>query len=227
MVAWYDALALHDLADGAGVDPWPDSAGMGHAVAAGKAPTYQGRDGVKFNGTDQVLERGDSLVINNTPRTISVVAKVNDTDSAVRANTMIALGQKEAGRVDDEAYNFAIENDTLTMRTTNGNRIFNEDQDMTGGWFHYMLTFDGGKEDDAQCYQNNVALTVASEAGLSDGPLDTNNLATTIGAERPDENNDRAEYFNGNIAEVIVAEASLNAAERLLLHNYLAAKWNL
>jgi len=177
---------------------------------------------VTFNGTDERAAVQTAVVIDNEPRTIVVWAKTTSTDATFPANAMVDLGDEFSSETrGNEQFTFYIENDTVALRTSNGNRVWDEPsgKDITDGeWHMYALTFPGGNEDDLTAYMDGIEMPINSTNTAGSGDIDTAQHATAIGATVDTESSGIRGYFDGAVDEVAIYDHVLGEQEIQFLY---------
>ncbi|MEP1096565.1 MAG: T9SS type A sorting domain-containing protein [Cyclobacteriaceae bacterium] len=227
-VIWLDASTL-SLADGADVSSWVDISGnsvsFGASADAGSSfPDYLLDGGAGFPVLDFNDGNEERLIINpfsNMPSTaittIMVFATANASEGIVSYSAV-------AGGGGNNEYLFF---DASSLRTYVG------DINNAGGSFNDGLTTynilgstwqsAGGN---LTHYKNGTSVNTAT---IANGDAMVNGGVLSIGGEQDgdDSGYDAAQDFGGRIAEIIMYNTLATAAERLVIENYLSAKYGI
>ncbi|MEQ8573819.1 MAG: LamG-like jellyroll fold domain-containing protein, partial [Fulvivirga sp.] len=224
-IIWLDASTL-GLADGNPVLTWPDLSGNGNdLIQQGADPTplfetnglFNGNHpAVRFDGSERYLTLADNNDLDNTLSGITVIAVVYNAtlDGAARGiySKRISSGSNQsysAFTYTTQRLNFDIHNgsnqrlaSTIGLTTTSD----------------YIFT---------NTYRNNSQQIFLQSDAAGSASI-TGNISNTgspliLGAL----NNDYGTYFDGDIAELIFYRQGLNDAERIIVENYLALKYNI
>jgi hypothetical protein len=212
-VLWLRADSLP--ANSTNVTTWSDESGNGnHATqGAGGAPTYtaswrNGRPALAFNGS-QWLDIASPLT-GAKPWTIHAVLQLTLAGSrAIFAtgdnNTGVALSYNGSGgagkrEVVAKAVAFALD----------GNATANAE--------HWTAVCDSGGT--IAFYVNGVATTLTPDNPAANAP----STSSAVGALRI---SDGLWGMLGNVAEIVVMNSAISAADRALLHAYSSAKYNI
>ncbi len=196
------------------VSQWNDVSGNGLSLAqiAGSAqPTLvtgliNGQPGIRFDGVSDYLETSYNASLNASAHTVLLVTRVTGGASSSRVALYSADSAAGLG---------------YTLQATSGN-IW---QYRTGS-FGGFDTYNGGSAVANQWeifagypldfYQNGTYISSGSNWGQ--------NTTKPFFLGRKE---NLPNFFNGDIAEVIVYNTSLSATQRVLVENYLSSKYNL
>lgn len=223
---WLDADQITGLVDADPVTTWEDQSGRGNDVTGTGTtrPTYQTGElnslpVVRFDGSDDVLERADALGLTGNPDlTIFVVGKANNTGEDA---SFILLGDSAgaAGQV-IEALAKAGTPNYPRIGFNNGNEEYNTAD--VGS--HAVMVFErpsGGTYADSKFYLNGSEVAASSSGNPTFTPNIQNEL-TLIGST----------VFSGtrfekpqDIAEILVFNAVLSSGDRQAVEDYLLEKW--
>lgn len=216
-ILWLDASALGGLSDGAAVTTWTDRSGTArHATQSTLSlrPTYRsaginGRPSLRFDGIDDHLRIGTALLSGSTPRTVVFVIR----PTAVGNRGVIDLGD---GRANGAAFMVTPE---YGVRVMGGNRLFQ--QAASGAAEIGVVTLAGATTATIAAHVNGVALAVGSTGSMA---INTAGLASigTFTAIPTNKHN-----FAGDIAEILVYNRVLSAAEIDTMERYLSAKYSI
>ncbi len=214
--------------DGANVPTWSDRSGNGNDAANAtptRRPNYiadqlNGKPIVRFddnnNSNGDFLGANTSLGISGAgAATVYFVAK-NTRDNG---STGLSIG--DAGSSAGLMRHYGLEYD-LAVRFNNGNRIFDDGftlDDWTIGGFRNQT---GDAYGAYEGFVNGVTLSEISNGSATAVP-NTSDDFFHIGADI----NSGSRYFEGDMAEVVVYNRALNETQRIIVENYLAAKYNL
>ena len=202
--AWYDASQITGLSDGEAVSVWPDASGNGRDANGASAPLFKtgilnGKPVVRFDGVDDVLQTGAWTAIAQ-PNTIFFVG------SGIGADNQYAFDGISDG---NRHILYAYGGNTIMYGGTDGPTINGQSPDV----FIYHMRFD----------EASSVLHRAGGAAVSGLTIGNEALTgLTIGARFS------ARSFNdGDIAEIIVYNASLTLEEINDVGGYLSTKYGL
>jgi hypothetical protein len=223
LAAWYDASQITGVSGGAALASWPDQSGNGYNLTMVGSPTYQtavlgGLPVVRLNGLTQYGRHSDpgAAAYRSSTVTLFVVAKAT---SATPVNPMIFAGYAHSAAAGGARWRYGIK--------------------AAGGGMNLMLN----NVDDTSVY----AAPTASLTGFSIHTYSTDNrwiglhgnfvsdevgggaitYPNTTGLHVGCSNAFAPEYFDGDIAEVLVFSRALSLSERHDVEHYLACKWGL
>lgn len=217
LVCWLDASVLSGT-DGSDVTTWTDLKNSYNFVGTGTAkPTLQvneqnGKNVVRFDGTNDVLSAGDIEVHDNS-RGLSIIA-------VVRPNVhkrMTIVGKYNTSG-DNRQYAFGDDVNYL-FETGAWSSATNAHATMTQNKFQiYEMIWEPGSP--MQLYINGV-LQDAGSSNVNDIYDGTSNLK--IGCA----DYTYAGYWDGDMAEIIIYSDAISSTERKLLRDNLSLKWNI
>ncbi|NBT76640.1 MAG: hypothetical protein EBT15_11890 [Betaproteobacteria bacterium] len=245
-----DASTLYDstsggalvAADGA-VARWEDKSGNArHAKQATsdsrpqrKVGVFNGLDILRFDGSDDFLDSTDFLDLTSGQQ-ITIVAAVKSAVTGV-IQTIVSKYGKSSFSISSTA-------DGWMWRLLDSNKVdFSGGTDEGGGVSRRLsdntvsasgltvLTVKAaaGSLSGATLYRNSS--TIASSATASNAEtLEDTSYAVTVGALRYTFNHTSGKYlqfFNGDIAEIIVYNSALSDADRNNVESYLMSKWGI
>ncbi len=224
-IIWLDASSLA-IADGSPVLNWPDQSGNGNNLVqqgADATPLFEtnglfsgNHPVVRFDGTERYLTLADNNDLDNGLTGITVIAVVYNAtlDGAARGiySKRISSGSNQsysAFTYTTQRLNFDIHNgsnqrlaSTVGLNTTTD----------------YIFT---------NTYRNSTQQiflqSSASGSASFSGNISNTSSPLILGAL----NDNYGTYFDGDIAELIFYRQGLNDAERIIIENYLALKYNI
>lgn len=216
VTSWYD-LSGHMRDFGAVV--------MGQTVPSLTANVLNGYPAVTFS--DQGGVNGDFLGYNGSlgitgsdAATVVIVAR--NTTLTDEQNGGLYMGQKNVGGV-NAVRSYGLEY-ADAVRFNGQNQVF-DDGHSAGDWKIIYYTNPAGASVSAyQAYLNGTLLTGSSSSGAV--PSLVSNFAL-LGATQMGGTYNPAGYFNGDMMEVAVFSNQLTDAERVVLDNNLAAKYQI
>jgi len=224
LVFWLDSKRVNadnsNPAVGAAVTSWTDKSGRGKTVTqttTGVA-TYAST-GVTFNNIGYLAGNDSGFPAGSSDRTAIVVASSPSTTSD---DVLFFYGTANTNQ------SYGILKIMSTNATTpNGirNFFYGDDQDVAGGWTPSgtqkiaMCTYTSGTQ--STYLNNNNATTKTAFTGTP------STLLGGSGALQVGGWNSFTLYSQATIGEVILFNKVLNAAEQIIINNYLAAKYGL
>ncbi len=224
LVLWLDANRV-SATDGAPVAGWDDASGWAHHFTAGpgarwSANRVNGQAAFSFNGSSHHFERAYTAGLNPEDYTIFLASRVTAssiTKTAIASRNVVSgSGAKTTGYALEATAN---KNDWsfLTGKANGANFQSLTTAASPGSWAGQTIRFQGSS--------NTKQLYVSRQTiAQSSGSATTNPVRPTrIGAGRTETT--AGDFFQGDIAEVIVFGAALNTTQRVLVKNYLAAKY--
>ncbi|WP_109830714.1 T9SS type A sorting domain-containing protein [Reichenbachiella versicolor] len=226
-VLWLDASTLN-LSNDDPITIWPDLSGNGNDLtqqATDPVPFFR-NDGlggannvVRFDGTERYLTitDGDATALDNIPGiTIYIVANLATVDTNPRG-----LISKR---------NSANNQSTYSLFTWTGSDLYNYIQTSSrntligtnplSGSTNYIINqiFDGTNQEQFISGSSNGSVVHPNPGSIANSSS-TLFLGTL--------NNNYGTYMDGDMAEVIIYGEGLNDAERIIVDNYLSAKYNI
>ncbi len=218
------------LADGDAVMNWSDASGNGLVAAAdgggGTEPTFEANSAnsslpsISFDDGDY-LNLGQPAGLDFVPGTDSwsffVVYSISD---PTEEGTFLAKAGATSG---DRTYQYVINNngssDGHFSSTIGGNLTNGNFQSNTGAWFVGSHTNNTTTRDSWVNENSNI-----SANGI--GTNTTGSVDVLIGARRQTApTTGFADALNGKMAEIAMYDAEMNEAQRIIVSNYLAAKY--
>ena len=224
-LVWLDAADTNTISQAGGfVSTWYDKAGGGGSAVQSDtnaqpltgAATLNGLNLISFStsGTADRLNNATMQALGNSSRTVIFLTtpfKTSNGDIAIGLGNASGVANSAWGMSDTTVYAISGVND-ITGLTSFGNLNGSNPQIME---VFYDNTLTSGQVS----RRSNGAVVTAGANRPNSGYATTNGYVVGAWADgnRP---------FNGNVAEVMIFDRVINAAERILLYNYLAAKWN-
>lgn len=205
------------------VDSWADQSGNTNNAAATGAtrPSLNTSDAlfnnlpsIDFTTTDTYLIVPDADNLDNTTGLTSFVVFVPTGTSSTKG-----LLSKRAGSNNAEAYVLYKNNATLNTRINSA--TFTTGNILTGGAKQIASTVFSGPATTATLFQNGTSRVTSNTAPSSIG-----NKASNVFIGAFDAAND-GRNLDGRITEVILYINTLNEAQRIIVENYLSAKYNI
>lgn len=225
---WFDANAISGLTNGQAVSQWDDRSGNGNnAVQTNnpRKPTYltgqvNSLPSIKFDGINDCLFTGSIPDLNITDLSWFVVGKADN-----NSHTGFFLSNKYTtgvGASSYRAWGTYVSNSTMSL--------YNVAHNSGGGSYAANLQWQPGYNVitgiwDVVCNNTLSNWKNESKKGISKGVYTANpdgHIKTSFGC-----NTNLTNYLKGQISEVIVYSRKLNDAERIIVDNYLATKYNL
>lgn len=221
---WLDANNGPALT-GINVTSWTDLSGRSNtanppaAVNRPKIATaiagLNGLSAVRFDGTNAYLDAGSSTSLDMTQWSFFIVGKVN-----TNKNYNYFFGKGDDGT---ENYEFLAYTDPYIhtpIYFTTSTRTFTNTPNPTAAVNSYSVwQYDYSTGNGRAIYLNGATNTTDTENKTPK----TNTLSMWIGNER----STTGRYLDGDIAELILFKSRRNKAERIVIENYLAAKYGL
>jgi hypothetical protein len=205
---------------------WGDKSGNGRNVTqatAGKKPLLKtaiqnGKNVVRFDGTDDALTGGDTLDIRTYSQATFVVGAGGASGNGIYISKAIAGAQDgrwAVGYISFELYSVY----------TNGGSPFANTPRAGGSWEIVAGVID--RAGNNALYANAVSLT-STAFGAETTDWNTATLMN-VGAYRNATNTDDAIWLNGDIAEILVYQSAavLTPANIAAVFAYLNAKWSI
>ncbi|MCI5056041.1 MAG: hypothetical protein MRY83_08020, partial [Flavobacteriales bacterium] len=214
---------------GDNVEIWKDQSGNGKDVQNdfGSNPTYDltgSTYGIDFSGGSAYL-RGSSVISGTSARTMVVVAKPSSL-SATSSNCAVQLAPNEGAGM---GYSLFLEDvgasSGLAVRVS-GNKVMNYTTGTADPTIFSVQSGVGSNVTDTRFYTDGTeqtTLVIQSAAALNTSTLGTIIGGFSSGADNIPEN---TFDFNGLVYEVIAFSKELNDAERVIIENYVGAKYN-
>lgn len=218
---WLDANRGITLA-GANVSSWVDQSGNGNTAApsgASARPTFvassvNGFPSLDFDGVNDELLVADNAGLDVTSWHIFMVVIV---DVQKNYNAWMVKGNDSQENFELLSYSDGnIHTPTLYTDATRTSPSAAAGQATTTEFniIEYSYTTTVGRD----AYKNNGATIITDNENKTPA---NNNFEIYIGNERG-----TSRYVDGDIAEVIIYNSRLNSAQRIIVNNYLASKYN-
>jgi len=203
---------------------WKDSSGRGFDFGDGNGATLNsgdtnGYDSYSFNGINQYFEKSYEASLNPLAFSVFTVSNVTSSSNykAVISNRDDPAGTPTQGFV------------LYAVPSTNNWEFWNGIN--SGSWQVTASTTSTASSWGIQSifYQNT---TNGKRLFVNDNPPLTNTHGLTVNSSKPFRvGSGRNEttpdyYFQGKISEVVMFNAALNTAQRIIINNYLSAKFN-
>lgn len=224
-ILWLRASDL-GLANDAPVTVWADQSGNGNDMlqqGADAVPFFRNDglsgsfDVVRFDGTERYLVLGDraDLDDNMSGLTMIVVSRLTGIDASPRG-----ILSKRNGSNNQDSY---------SLFTHTGSRPF---FDVSGGGNNSRLdgtvALNGTTDYIISAVYDGTTQSLFTQTEFRASRAETGNVDnTTSNLYMGALNNDYGTYLNGDIAEVILYKEALNGAQRRIIENYLAEKYNI
>ncbi|MFC2087832.1 Calx-beta domain-containing protein, partial [Bacteroidota bacterium] len=167
---------------------------------------------VRFDGSD--LLTAPDIISGNIGRTLFIVTKMN-TGGGTYDGLILSLDYPNGGAGSGTAFSVTPE---VGLRVS-GNKVFNEG---LGTSNYRILTMSLAAGIDVTATEIYLDGTAGTESSSSSATINTGSNGTALGYS-----DHVVEYYNGDISEVIIYNTELNDAQRTIIENYLAAKYNL
>ncbi|OEK04571.1 Calx-beta domain-containing protein [Roseivirga misakiensis] len=231
-ILWLRVDELIGLTDNEDINSWPDNSGNENALdpPTNRNPTYvtgvvNGFPAVRFDDTENdlltraVLSRSDGLWSNND---LSLIYVNKTTDSNDRLFNYEVSGDADAYYTFENSQEFAFtRNQTAyslgSALNDNTFHIAGIGMNVTdaGSTIEYWVdgSFTSGSNDYDFSSETYTPSPISEDGSFTMGGLSTSPTQATSHA--------------GDFTEVIVFDDKLNSAEQIIIHNYLAAKYNL
>lgn len=219
-VLWLDANR-GVTTTGTAVTAWADQSGNAFNAApptttarpAFVSNSANGYPTLDFDGTDDQLWVNDNAALDLTQWHFFIVPLI---DTQKDYNAFVVKGNDVNENY--EMLGFADASMHMPIFYTDASRTFpnstTSQLTATANIFEYTYSSAVGRD----VYRNNNNIYTDNE---NKTPA-TNNFSLYIGNER----NTTGRFLNGDLAEVIMYNARLNSAQRIIVNNYLAAKYN-
>lgn len=221
---WLDAnQGTSTTTDGANITQWDDQSGNSIHVTQGTAanqPTFEndvsnainGFPVIRFAGTDELQFSNSSLNIANG-FTVFLVKNDNTTQPGLNSGYLSIIGTDLGFRV----YRGDGTKDKFIAKASGA---WTSDYISTTGVTDNVPYIGEYKRSGTTMYLSRFGAAYITDAGTA-GPLSFGTSpVVSVGSQAS------AEYLNGNIAETIVFSRAVNTAEKIIIENYLAAKYD-
>jgi hypothetical protein len=221
-VLWLDANRGISLAT-SNVITWADQSGNANNAtpfAVANRPTYvtnsvNGYPSLSFDGTNDELRVADNATLDLTQWHIFLVVRV-----ALQKNFNAWLVKGNNAQENYEILSYSDGNIHNPIFFTDATRTFTSSPagQVTTTEFS-IIEYSYSSAVGRDVYKNNQNIVTDNN---SKTPT-TNNFELYIGNER----NTTGRYINGSMAEVVMYSNTLNNAQRIIINNYLAAKYDI
>ncbi|MBK7667473.1 MAG: hypothetical protein IPJ32_09155 [Sphingobacteriaceae bacterium] len=218
---WFDANRGLLLVAG-GVNVWADQSGNAfNATANGAAarPTFvagsvNGYPSLDFDGVNDEMWINDNAALDLTQWHFFIVPAV---DLSKDYNAWLTKGND--GQENFELLSYATNNIHTPLFFTDATRTSPSSANGVVGAAFNIIEYSFVNTVGRDVYRNSTSIFTDNEAKT---PA-VNTFSVYIGNEK----NIAGRFINGDLAEVIMYNAPLNSAQRVIVNNYLAAKYNL
>lgn len=223
LVLWLDANTVSGTS-GTTITSWSDRSGYGNNFTQGNGAVFNtnnvnGYPSFNFNGSSHYFQAPFSATL--SPATLTILAATNVTSSGgfktIISNRHDPPGSETRGYI---LYALSSTNNWSFWTGHRTNTIWeqmNSNLSTAGSWSAVTAEHQAGT-DGKKLYVNNT-LNVSSTPALNLN--DTNPIR--VGAGRNE--GTPTFFFSGKMGEVIVYNVVLNKAQRIIVNNYLAAKY--
>jgi len=219
-------------ADGSAVGAWPDASGNGNNASqatSGREPLFYNTSAlnnmpiVRFDGNDDQLLVADADILDNSAG-LSLFAVVRPTN--LDGNPRGVLGKRISfSENTNYAYTwFFYSSNALYTDIVTANDRFNTGAATYANANNYLLNmiYDGslasGVRANVYDGESNVVTAAETSASIMNSTADL-----ALGAL----NADYGTYLGGDYGEIVQFNLPVNTAQRILINNYLAAKYNI
>jgi hypothetical protein len=211
---WLDASDSSTITATSGsVDEWRDKSGNARHVSASSTArpvntsTLNSKTVLTFDGSNDRMTRSGGIVTGSAARTVCIVAKPLDSDTAFDFGTESASAR----------YSISLNTGFLGISTSN--IAWSSINGNTSGI--YVFSQSGINVSTVTAFWNGTSYASSS----SSGPTITINTGTTITTVGSDVS--QSSFFQGDIAEIVVLGQASAAPDRQRIEGYLAHKWGL
>lgn len=218
LVLWLDATKLSGAND-ATITSWTDLSGYNYDFTVGNGAVFKTNavnsySVLDFNGTSHYFQRAYTAALN--PANFSVFSANNVTHSTAYKTVISSRKASPTGGY----MLYSIPNsDTWTFWNGKGTGWDQLNASSTAGtWASQAFTYDATANSKSLSIQNGAAVTATPTFVFN------NTTNTRVGAGQNEAGPNF--YFLGRIGEVIMYNKVTNAAQVILINNYLAAKYN-
>lgn len=177
---------------------------------------------VGFDGQSDRVRISTTAITGNAARTLVIWAATTSTADGVRANTLFDMGDEFISESSaNEQFSVAIEDTVLTLRTSNGNRIWSPPTGKSltdGAWHCYAITFPGGNEDDLDAFMDGQPMPIRSTNTGGAELIDTAQHEMAIGSTVDRVSKGIGGYFDGTLDEPALFDRVLTSTETKRLH---------
>jgi len=224
LVLWLDANTV-SASNGSTQTSWSDQSGYGYDMNAGNGAVFytsvqNAYPAFSFNGSSHYFQRAYTADLN--PSTFTIFAADNVTSSgnykAVISNRDDPSGSATAGFI---LYSQPTNNNWAfwTGRSSGGWEVTSGGTSTAGNWAGQTIEYQNSSN--GKKMHINGSLDAENTHSLTTNPSNP----IRIGAGK-NEDSSPDYYYQGYIGEIIMYKVVLNSAQRIIVQNYLAAKYN-
>ncbi|MCB0491096.1 MAG: T9SS type A sorting domain-containing protein [Cyclobacteriaceae bacterium] len=218
LVLWLDATQLSGAND-ATITTWNDLSGYNYNFTVGngavlKTNAANGYSVLDFNGTSHYFQRAYTAGLN--PNNFSIFSANNVTSTGAYKTV---ISSRKAGPTGGYMLYSIPTSNVWTFWNGNGGSWDQLNATSTAGtWASQALTYNSTANSKSLSIQNGTAVTQTPTFVVNN----VNNTRIGAGSNEGGPNY----YFRGRIGEVFMYSKVTNAAQVILINNYLAAKYN-
>lgn len=232
---WLDAADSATITIATGVSQWDDKSGNGYNISQGdttKQPALvsaaqNGQDIIRFNGTDEYLNNDTDTALLQGVDSAMIFAAYKNTDTSVYRKIINLSTVLEATNRYELLCGATANKAGLSGRRTDGGSptTVASTANAPTGFFIHAAVLDFTNADTLQYI--NGALDGSNTASWGGGASSSSNTASSrvrVGASiaaTP------AQYFVGDVCEIIIVHSDITDATRILIEDYLSAKWGI
>lgn len=223
LVLWLDANTMTGT-NGSVLNSWGDNSGNNFDLSAGNGATFMsaainGYPAFNFNGTSQYFERPFTAAITPASFTVFSATRVTATN---RYKAVISNRDDPGGRPTAGFILYATPNSNIwqfwTGRASGPWQVNSSGVSTAGNWASQMIEY--------QNAANGKRLAVNGTINSTSSHVMTSNPSRPIRVGAGRNEGTPNYYFSGDIGEVIMFNTVINDAQKIIIHNYLAAKYN-
>ncbi|OEK08922.1 hypothetical protein A8C32_14635 [Flavivirga aquatica] len=224
LVLWLNADDITGT-NGSTITNWTDSSGNNYDFTVGNGATFNtatvnGYPAFNFDGTNDYFER--AFTSNITPAEFTIFSSTN-VNSSTSYKAVISNRDDPSGSETRGFILYSIPNNNnwqfWTGRTNNPWQSTTGGTSTAGNWAGQTLQYTTAATNNKTLYING-SLDATSTHTMASNTV----RPIRIGAGRNEITPNY--YFNGDIGEVIMYDTDINAAQRIIVDNYLSAKYN-
>jgi hypothetical protein len=223
LALWLDASTISS-SNGSQINTWQDASGYGHHFSNGAGAIFQteatnGYSALNFNGVTHYFERAYTELLATDQFTIFTATNVgtSNTTKTVLSNRDNSATQQHRGYMlyatpNSNIWEFGSGRNTDMWET-------NDSQTSTSSkWSSQLLSYQKSLEG------KMLNINGAAKSHTYQTMYTNSNKPFRIGAGKNETTPD--DFFKGEIGEVILFNTILNATRKIIVNNYLAAKYN-
>lgn len=223
LALWLDASKINS-SEGSQITTWSDASGYGHDFTNGAGAIFEkeatnGYSSLKFNGVSHYFQRAYTDLLATSQFTIFSATNV---ETSTTTKTVLSNRDNSASAPYRGYMLYSTPSSNIwefgSGRNTNTWEINNSQTTTTGKWSSQLLSYQKSAEGkmlningDARSHTYQTMYT-------------NSNKPFRIGAGKNETSPD--DFFKGEIGEVILFNTVLNAAQKIIVNNYLSAKYN-